>query len=71
MAVTLTVSLEGGGYIDSILKLKKGSKFDYIQDSWFPGQESDLAYLFKMSTIHHGSGDDLVTRMQLGGELAL
>ena len=44
------VSLGGGGYIDIILKLKKGSKYDYIQDSRFPGQGSDLAYLFKMST---------------------
>ena len=24
------ISLEGGGYVDSILKLKKGSKYDYI-----------------------------------------
>ena len=27
------VSLGGGGYVDSILKLKKGSMYDYIQDS--------------------------------------
>ena len=31
------VSLGGGGYVDSILKLKKGSMYDYIQDSRFPG----------------------------------
>ena len=31
------VSLGGGGYVDSILKLKKGFKYDYIQDSRFPG----------------------------------
>ena len=29
------VSLGGGGYVDNILKLKKGSKYDYIQDSQF------------------------------------
>ena len=29
--------LSGGGYVDSNLKLKKGSKYDYIQDSRFPG----------------------------------
>ena len=29
--------LSGGQYVDSILKLKKGSKYDYIQDSRFPG----------------------------------
>ena len=65
------VSLGGGGYVDSILKLKKGSKYDYIQDSRFPGQGSDLAYLFKMSTTGPGSGVDLVRRMQPGGDLAL
>ena len=65
------VSLGGGGYVDSILKLKKGSKYDYIQDSWFPGQGSDLTYLFKMSTTGSGSGVDLARRMQLGGDLAL
>ena len=65
------VSLGGGGYVDSILKLKKGSKYDYIQDSRFPEQRSDLAYLFKMSTTSPGSGVDLVKRMQPGGDLAL
>ena len=65
------VSLGGGGYVGSILKLKKGSKYDYIQDNRFPGQGSDLAYLFKMSTTGPGSGVDLVRRMQPGGDLAL
>ena len=61
------VSLGGGGYIDNILKLKKGSKYNYIQDSKSLGQRSDLAYLFKMSTTGLGSGVDLVKRMQTGG----
>ena len=65
------VSLGGGGYMDSILKLKKGSMYDYIQDSYFPGQGSELAYVFKMSIVGPGSGVDLVRRMQLGGDLAL
>ena len=30
------VSLSGGGCMDSILKLKKGSMYDYIQGSCFP-----------------------------------
>ena len=54
------VSVGGGGYVDNILKLKKGSKYDYIQNSQFLGQGSDLAYLFKMSTIGPRSGVDLV-----------
>ena len=65
------VSLSGGGYVDSILKLKKGSMYDYIQDSRFLGQGSDLVYIFKMSTIGPGSGVDLVRRMQRGGDLEL
>ena len=32
------VSLGGGGYVDNILKLKKGSMYDYIHDSYFPRQ---------------------------------
>ena len=48
--------LSSGGYVDSILKLKKGSKYDNIQDSRFPGQGSELAYIFKMSTVGPGSG---------------
>jgi hypothetical protein len=45
-----------GGYIDNILKLKRSSTYDYIHDSIFPGQGSDLVYLFKMSTCGQGSG---------------
>ena len=57
------VNLGCGGYVDNILKLKKGSRYDYIHDSCFPGQGSDLAYIFKMSTVGLGSGVDLVRRM--------
>ena len=53
-------SIAGGGYVDNILKLKKGSKYGYIQDSCFPSQGSELAYIFKMCTIGPGSGMDLV-----------
>ena len=63
------ISLGGGGYVNSILKLKKGLKYDYIQDSRFPGQGSDLVYLFKMSTTSSRSGVDLVKRMEPGGDL--
>ena len=53
------------------MKLKKGSKYDYIQNSRFLGQRSKLAYIFKMSIVGPGSGVDLVQRMQLGGDLEL
>ena len=49
-----------GGYVDNILKLKKYSRYDYIYDSCFPHQGSDVAYIFKMSTIGLESGVDLV-----------
>ena len=65
------VSLSGGGYVDSILKLKKGSIYNYIQDSQFPRQGSDLAYIFKMSTVGPGSDVDLVRQMQRGRDLEL
>jgi hypothetical protein len=58
-----------GGYIDSILKLKKSSTYDYIHDSKFPGQGDELVYLFKMSTCGQGSGLSLGHRMQPGGDL--
>ena len=32
------VNLGCGGYEDNILKLKKGSRYDYIHDSCFPRQ---------------------------------
>ena len=63
-------SLEGR-YVDSILKLKRGSKYDYIPDSCFPGECNNLAYIFKMSTIGPGGGIDLVKQMQPGGDLEL
>ena len=65
------VSLSGGGYVDNILKLKKGSMYDYIQNSRFLGQGSDLAYIFKMSIVDPSSGVDLVRQMQRGGDLEL
>jgi hypothetical protein len=58
-----------GGYIDNILKFKRSSTYDYIHNSIFPGQGSDLVYLFKMSTCGQGSRVSLVRRMQPGGDL--
>ena len=52
--------LSSGGYVDNTLKLKKGSKYDYIQDNRFRGYGSNLAYIFKMSTVGPGSSMDLV-----------
>ena len=37
------VSLGGGGYVDSILKLEKGFRYNYVHNSWFSKQKSDLA----------------------------
>ena len=51
------------------MKLKKESRYDYIHKSYFPGQGSDFAYIFKMSTIERGSGMDLVHWMQKDGNL--
>ena len=56
-------------YVNNILKLKRGSRYDFIHDSCFPGQGSNLAYFFKMSTVRPGSGVDLVRGMQKGGNL--
>ena len=64
------MTLNSDGYIDSILKLKKWSLYDYIQDSCFPGHKSDLTYIFKMSMFDLGSGVGFVRRMQPGGNLA-
>ena len=58
-----------GGYVDNILKLKRGSRYDFIHDSCFPRYGSNLAYIFKMSTVGPGSGVDLARRMQKGGNL--
>ena len=63
------VHLDLCSYVDNILKLKKGSRYDFIQESCFRGHGSDLAYIFKMSTIGLRSGVDLVCRMQKGGNL--
>ena len=52
--------LSGGGYVDNILKLKKDSKYDYIQDNRFLGPGSEFAYVFKMSIVGPSSGVDLV-----------
>ena len=64
------VFLGGGDYINSILKLKKGSMYDFIHDNCFLGQGSELAYVFKMSTVGHGSDVNLVRKMQSRDDLA-
>ena len=56
------VNLGCGGYVDKILKLNKGSRYDYIHDSYYLRQGSDLAYIFKMFTVGPGSGVDLIRR---------
>ena len=60
-----------GGYIDNILKLKKASTYDYIQDNRFPRQRNiiDIIYFFKMFTVEVGSNVNLIHKMQLEGNL--
>ena len=43
----------------------------YVQHNQFPGRgdETDKVFVFKMSEVSHGSGVDLVKRMQPGGDL--
>jgi hypothetical protein len=42
-----------------------------VQENRFPGQgkQTDKVFVFKMSEVGHGSGVDLVKRMQPGGDL--
>ena len=58
-----------GGIIDNIMTMKRESKFEFIHDSVFPGQEKEKVYMFKMLTKGPGSGVDLVRRMQPPGDL--
>ena len=53
------------GYINNILKLKKVSIYNYIQNNRFPKQRriSNIIYLFKMATLEIESSVDLVRRM--------
>lgn len=59
------------GVMDSITKLRGSSYWAFVQENKFPGQgsESDKVFVFKMSEVGPGSGVDLVTRMQPGGDL--
>ena len=59
-----------GGVLNNIMTMKKNSRFEFVHDSVFPGQEKEKVYLFKMLTEGPGSGVDLVKRMQVGGDLA-
>ena len=59
------------GIIDSITKLRGASKWAFVQESKFPGQQTniDKVFIFKMSEVGPASGVDLVKRMQPGGDL--
>ncbi len=57
------------GPLDNILELKKNCPYDYIQYNVFPCQGFPKVYLFKMSPRGKGNGVDLVSCMQLGGDL--
>ena len=48
-----------GGVIDNIMTMKRESKFAFIYDSVFPGQEKEKVYVFKMLTEGPWSGVDL------------
>jgi len=57
--------------MDNITKLRGCSNWAYIQENKFLGQrfDSDKVFVFKMFELGLGSGVDLVTRMQPGGDL--
>ena len=59
------------GIMDGITKLRGNSLWAYVQENRFPGQGSmrDKVFVFKMSEVGPGSGVDLVSRMQAGGDL--
>jgi len=59
------------GVMDNITKLRGVRNWPYVQENKFPGQgsEVDKVFVFKMSKVGLGSGDDLVKRMQAGGDL--
>ena len=63
--------LRNYGVMDAITKLRGLSLWAYVQENKFPGQGKDLdkVFLFKMSEVGPGSGVDLVSRMQPGGDL--
>jgi len=62
-------SINQRGVFNNIMTIKKESKFKYIHDSVFLGQEKEKVYVFKMFIEGPGSGVDLVKRMQPGGDL--
>lgn len=47
--------LSGIGSLDSIMVLKKYSRFRYVHNSWFLGQFKDTIFMFKMSVDLGGS----------------
>ena len=59
------------GIMDSIAKLQGVSNWAYVQRNQFPrhGDDTNKVFNFKMSEVGHGSGVDLVRRMQPGGDL--
>ena len=56
--------------MDGITKLRGLSNWAFVQRNMFPGQgnDSNKVFVFKMFEVGLGSGVDLVTQMQLGGD---
>ena len=57
--------------MDGITKLRRLSNWAFVPWNMILGQgdDSDKVFIFKMSKVGLGSGVDLVTRMQPGGDL--
>jgi hypothetical protein len=68
---TISLSRSGGkgGAYGNIMAIKRYTTIEYIQGNVFPGQGKDKVYVFKMLEDGHGSGEDLVKRMQPGRDL--
>ena len=65
--VTSFKQLRRFGVINNITKLRGSSTWAFVQESKFPGQETDIdkVFVFKMSEVGHGSGVDLVCKSEV------
>ena len=65
--VTSFKQLRRFGVINNITKLRGSSTWAFVQESKFPGQETnkDKVFVFKMSEVGPGSGVDLVCKSEV------
>lgn len=62
--------MPAGESFDSLLLLKKRTRYSFFHGSRFPGQGTpeEKCFVFKMSTSGPASGVDLVNRMRRSGD---